>query len=364
MDFTEFAMPDFDLEKTLNSGQVFNWEKIGNGFAGTIGDRAFYVEQRGVTLRALMEGEAPATPGVRRVTGAGSQQLAPPIGDLVAHYFALDHPLVEICESFPNDPIMNAARDFCRGLRIIRQPKWECLATFICSSMKQVAHIRQISAALRNRFGYQRKIGSRVMYTFPSPQRIARASENQLRECKLGYRAKNLRATAQLVSSGECNLESWSMFPDGDLRKNLCELPGVGAKIANCVMLFAYERLRAFPIDVWIERVLRQRYFPRRKKITAQQLREFSETYFGEHGGYAQQYLFHHARTALRKSGASADPASSGTLRGVYPEGARRVERAPVGMTKGMSARTALSKTGLSRDSSTPKAFGSLGMTG
>jgi len=75
----------------------------------------------------------------------------------------------------------------------------------------------------------------------------------------------------------------------------------VGAKIANCVMLFAYERLRAFPIDVWIERVLRQQYFPRRKKMTAQQLREFSETYFGEHGGYAQQYLFHHARTALHK---------------------------------------------------------------
>jgi 3-methyladenine DNA glycosylase/8-oxoguanine DNA glycosylase len=67
-------------------------------------------------------------------------------------------------------------------------------------------------------------------------------------------------------------------------------------------MLFAYERLRAFPIDVWIERVLRQRYFPRRKKMTAQQLREFSETYFGEYGGYAQQYLFHHVRLASRKS--------------------------------------------------------------
>ena len=76
----------------------------------------------------------------------------------------------------------------------------------------------------------------------------------------------------------------------------LCELPGVGAKVANCVMLFAYERLRAFPIDVWIERVLKQKYFPRKRKVTATQLRAFCETYFGEHGGYAQQYLFHHAR--------------------------------------------------------------------
>jgi len=84
------------------------------------------------------------------------------------------------------------------------------------------------------------------------------------------------------------------------LGARLCELPGVGAKVANCVMLFAYERLRAFPIDVWIERVLKQQYFPRKRKVTAQQLREFCDRYFGEQGGYAQQYLFHHARMARR----------------------------------------------------------------
>src|SRR4029077_8928666 len=95
----------------------------------------------------------------------------------VAHYFALDHPLAEICASFPNDPVMNAARGFCRGLRIIRQPKWECLATFICSSMKQVAHIRQISLALRKRFGDQRSVANQLVYTFPPAQRIARVSE-------------------------------------------------------------------------------------------------------------------------------------------------------------------------------------------
>jgi len=94
------------------------------------------------------------------------------------------------------------------------------------------------------------------------------------------------------------------------VRDALCTLPGVGAKIANCVMLFAYERLRAFPIDVWIERVLRQSYLPRRKRMTARRLREFSETYFGEHGGYAQQYLFHHARVTSRTSGASRDSAT------------------------------------------------------
>src|SRR6266513_2714713 len=230
-----------------------------------------------------------------------------PLPGIVARYFALDHPLAEICDSFPKDPVMNAARKFCHGLRIIRQPKWECLATFICSSMKQVAHIRQISLALRKRFGEQRRIGNQLVYSFPAAERLAQASEKELLECKLGYRAKNLRATARLVSSGQADLEAWPALSDVELRKQLCALPGVGAKVANCVMLFAYERLRAFPIDVWIERVLTEKYFPRTKKVTAQRLREFCETYFGEHGGYAQQYLFHHARIASRNSGAPRD---------------------------------------------------------
>jgi N-glycosylase/DNA lyase len=282
--------PDFDLEKTLDSGQVFHWEKTGKGFVGTIGDLPVYAEQESDVFKV----HCGVTPQPTR------QRRALP--RIISHYFALDHPLAEICASFPTDPIMNAARDFCRGLRIIRQPKWECLGTFICSSMKQVAHIRQISLALRKRFGEPRQIGGRILETFPSAQRIARASERQLRACALGYRAKHLRATAQLVSSGEADLEAWSALSDAELGKHLCALPGVGAKIANCVMLFAYERLRAFPIDVWIERVLRKQYFQRRRKMTAQRLREFSETYFGEHGGYAQQYLFHHARIASRST--------------------------------------------------------------
>src|SRR6266536_508972 len=284
MKLVDISAPDFDLAMTLDSGQVFHWQKVGGGFVGTIGDLPVYVEQGGSVLKV----RCGATPQPTRET-----RVLPRI---VSHYFALDHPLAEICASFPADPIMTAACDFCRGLRIIRQPKWECLATFICSSMKQVAHIRQISLELRKRFGEPRQIGGGVLHTFPSAQRIARAFEKQLRVCALGYRAKHLRATAQLVSSGECNLEAWSALSDAELGKRLSALPGVGAKIANCVMLFGYQRLRAFPIDVWIERVLRQQYFPRRKKIATQRLREFSETYFGEHGGYAQQYLFHHAR--------------------------------------------------------------------
>ena len=292
MKLTQIRAPDFDLAKTLDSGQVFHWEKIDNGFVGSIGESAVYVEQRGDVLRASMEGVASATPG--------SLELAPPISELIRNYFALDHPLAEICGSFPKDETMNAARDFCQGLRIIRQPKWECLATFICSSMKQVAHIRQISRALRKRFGTAHAITGHILYAFPKAGRLAESSENELRECALGYRAKNLRATAELVSRGEADLQSWVGLTDNELREKLCRLPGVGAKVANCVMLFAYERVRAFPIDVWIERVLREKY--RKHNWTSSRLRAFSESYFGVYGGYAQQYLFHYARTGARSA--------------------------------------------------------------
>src|SRR5260370_18041024 len=167
--------------------------------------------------------------------------------ELAGNFFALDHPLVEIWAWFPDDPIMNTARRFCRGLRIIRQPKWECLATFICSSMKQIAHIRQISRALRNRFGGACKIdngaGGRratwtgkparvdergresikyVVHTFPSAKRLTQSSEKQLRECALGYRAKNLLATARVITSGDADLETWAALSDPDPPATLC----------------------------------------------------------------------------------------------------------------------------------------------
>jgi N-glycosylase/DNA lyase len=300
MALAHLTATDFDLEKTLNCGQVFHWEKKGAGYVAAIGAKAAYVEQRSDGL--FFEGVD---------------------ASVIAKYFSLDHPLTAICKSFPRDAAMIAARDFCRGLRIIRQPRWECLATFICSSMKQVAHIRQISLALRARFGGKKSIRDTWIYTFPDAELLARTTEAALRECALGYRAKNLLATARLVASGKADLEAWRTLSDEELRARLCELPGVGAKVANCVMLFAYERLRAFPIDVWIERVLRQQYFPRKRKLTVGRLREFCQSYFGEHGGYAQQYLFHHAR----KGGAGRPVVRPGDVRYDLRGEKRRRER-------------------------------------
>lgn len=268
----ELRVPLFDLALTLNCGQVFHWLPEAGGWRGHIGDASIFIEQR--DGRLLWTGASEAT---------------------IRHYFALDHPLAEIYATFPRDPVMDAALAQCRGLRIIRQPAWECLATFITSSLKQVRHIAQISHTLRRSFGKN--------HAYPAVERIAALDEAALRACKLGYRAKSLRLTAQAIARGDIDLGAIREIDDDAARAELCRLPGVGEKIANCVLLFAYERLRAFPIDVWIGRVLRESYFPRARKLTAARLTKFSSRYFGPYGGYAQQYLFHSARTARRSRG-------------------------------------------------------------
>ena len=267
------AAPDFDLAATLECGQVFHWRKNGAGYVGMIGEKPCRVEQRG-----------------------GELVVERHLEEAARRYFALDHALREIYATFPDDPAMNAARDFAAGMRIVRQPAWECVATFITSAMKQVAHIAQISHTLRERYGVRHEYEGGALFSYPTPERMAALEEADLRACALGFRAKNLRNTARMIASGEVNLETVASLDDDAARAELCRLPGVGEKVANCALLFGFGRLRAFPVDVWIDRILRQLYFSRKRNVTARRLREFSAGYFGAYGGYAQQYLFHHAR--------------------------------------------------------------------
>lgn len=280
------AAPEFALAMTIDSGQVFHWRRSDGEFAGVVGETLIRVEQREDGTLLVPRGRE----------------------EMVAHYFALDHPLPEIYASFPSDPAMNEALTHCRGLRVIRQPLWECLATFITSALKQVAHIAQISHRLRGRFGRPvGRVGEVEYHAYPTVERMAALDEVTLRACGLGFRAKSLLATARLLAEGKRDLESIRALDDPAALAELCRFPGVGAKVANCVLLFGYERLRAFPIDVWIERVLREMYFQRKPKATTAKLQRFSEKYFGVYGGYAQQYLFHHARKIKARKAGGAD---------------------------------------------------------
>jgi N-glycosylase/DNA lyase len=287
----KIELPDwpFDLAGTLNSGQVFHWTAWQGGFLGTVDEHVLYLTQ----------------------PEKGTLLCSAGLAELAKDYLGLHHDVLEISTTFPPmDNVLKSAIAFNKGLRIISQPKWECLATFITSSLKQVPHIRQISQKLRERFG--RKVGFPGLpdqFAYPTAEALENAGESALRECGLGYRAAFLHQAAVAVSRGKLNLSEISELPDEEATARLCTLKGVGEKIASCALLFAWGRHGVFPIDVWIERTLRQLYFPRRRKVTPREIREFAWRHFGPFRGYAQQFLFHWAR--LTKCGElPCDPAA------------------------------------------------------
>jgi N-glycosylase/DNA lyase len=200
----------------------------------------------------------------------------------------------EIISTFPSDPWLEKARAFAPGLRILRQDPWETLCNFICSSLKQIVQIAQINASLRRALG--EPVDPPNLYAFPTASRLARATETQLRDCRLGFRARHLFVAARQIVQGEVSLEKIEKMPTAEARETLLRLQGVGDKVANCILLFAYGRLEAFPIDVWVERVLRQLYFKGSKRVKLTRMADFSRTHFGPNGGYAQQFLFHWIR--------------------------------------------------------------------
>jgi N-glycosylase/DNA lyase len=267
--------PEFDLRKTLESGQTFHWVAQGDGFVGCIGSTPLFVMQKGNLLH--YRGSDPKLPY------------------LLHHYFAFDHDLKVIRESCAHHIISHQASLACRGLRIMRQPHWECLASFILSPMKQVTHIRQMSLALRHTFGD--KLPGFPIPAFPSAAVLASASEAELRSCGLGFRAGNLLRTARLVHEEKFDLEALQSLRTEEARMALCSLPGIGRKVANCILLFGYERLEAVPVDVWIGRILTS--FSSRKTLPSnpKKLEHYGEKLLGPYAGYIQQYLFHQART-------------------------------------------------------------------
>jgi N-glycosylase/DNA lyase len=278
------ASRGFDLDATLSSGQAFSWRRgADEQWRGWIGDRPCVAGLDGGRLHVL---------------GGGLTDSD------VARYFGLNVSMDKIFASFPaDDPWLARARLFAPGLRILRQEPWETLCNFICSSLKQIVQIAQINHDLRVAFGPKLRPGEHV---FPSAAQLARVSEAELRACKLGFRARHLFVAARQIAAGEISLDHVATLPTAEARKELMRVRGVGEKVANCVLLFAYGRLEAFPIDVWVERVLRQLYFKNRRKIRPGALRLFSERHFGPHGGYAQQFLFHWIRndpTTLEDAG-------------------------------------------------------------
>ncbi|HLN45661.1 MAG TPA: DNA glycosylase [Candidatus Sulfotelmatobacter sp.] len=285
----QLTMP-FNLDISLCCGQVFRWEKRGDWWFGVVGDRVVKIRQIGETL------DFSGTSGVDET--------------FIRHYFSLDHDLEQIKYRIGKDERIKGALEEFWGLRLIRQSPLECLISFICATYKNVPAIQQMLLRLSSKFGERLTFEGYKFYAFPLSKRLAGSSLEELKKCGLGYRAPYIQQTSHMIFEDDYNLENLRMLSYEQAREKLLEFPGVGLKVADCTLLFSLDKLIAFPVDVWVKRILLRYYtdcFEQSlvKKLIAhdslsdsdyKQLNGFGRAYFGEFAGYAQEYLYHQER--------------------------------------------------------------------
>ena len=297
----DLSKTPFNLDYTLSCGQTFRWEKRGEWWIGVVGQAVLKLRQSGGTL--FLEGSPDDLH--RR---------------FVSRYFRLDDDLCGIYSALAKDKHVREAVERFLGLRLLRQQPWECLISYICATYKNIPAIKQMIYNISRKFGEPIKFEGALFSGFPRPQALARASLRDLRLCRLGYRAESVRETARLVDTGGFDLESLRDLPYVDAKMMLLSLPGVGPKVADCVLLFSLDKLEAFPIDTWMKRIMLEWYYEyfepgfvdRVNSKGSLSRREYQIMYavgtrvFGQFLGYAQEYLYHYRRCqALQGKGDS-----------------------------------------------------------
>jgi N-glycosylase/DNA lyase len=303
MDFQlDLASTQLNLDHTLNCGQVFRWSQNTHGWIGVVDGYILKMRQIGDTLTVETSSDDADESFVKR-------------------YLRFDDPLPKIIKEIGKDDLMNRAASRLKGLRLVRQKPWECTASFVCASYKNIGAIRQMISNLCLKLGDPIKFGDTTYSSFPTPVAIAKADRKLIEACGLGYRTKLLIETARNIALKEIVLEDLVGMDYETARRTLISersgmktLPGVGPKIADCIMLFSLDHLDAFPIDIWIRRAVLRFYrtlfsepdidrplsnLDRKESIGSVEYRLISDTmrrYFGAYAGYAQEYLYHYTR--------------------------------------------------------------------
>ena len=259
--FVEITLPGFSLADTLDCGQAFRWKETGeNTFSGI---------HRGHFLTVSQPGDRIRFDGVTEEEFAG----------IWAPYFDLDTDYDSMKAVFSADPVLKEACGFCGGIRLLRQNPWEALCSFIISQNNNIPRIKGIIDRLCRQFG--EPCGED--FAFPSPERLAACSLEELAPLRAGFRAKYILDAAQKVADGTVDLTKIPALPMVEARESLMQIKGVGVKVAECALLYGFHRLDAFPVDTWIKKALAEYYpdgFPA----------------FAEPRGVAQQFLFHYIR--------------------------------------------------------------------
>ncbi|MDL5360881.1 DNA-3-methyladenine glycosylase [Halalkalicoccus sp. NIPERK01] len=275
-----------DLRLTLESGQSYHWRRE---------DGRLYENAPGGWYHTVVDGELLRA---RQTDDALEWEATTDAVPYLRRLLRLDDDLDAIVADGPDDSLLREAYAAHRGLRIVNDPAFPCLISFICSAQMRVGRIHAMQTTLAERFGASLEIGGGTYHAFPTPERLAAASVEELRECSLGYRAPYVKETAEMVASGEAHPDEALGLPYEDAREFLTRFVGVGPKVADCVLLFSLGYLQAVPLDTWLRSAIAE-YYPECDRGSYRETsRAIRERFGGEYAGYAQTYVFHHLRTA------------------------------------------------------------------
>ena len=274
------------LAETLESGQAFRWRKIEREESET--------HYEGVIFGNLVR--------VRQVNGKVIFKSEPDpesaLKPILEDYLGLNHDLESIYAEISRDEQVGSAIDEYPGMRVLRQDPWECLVAFICSANNNIPRISQNVEDIASAFGPPISGADTDRRAFPCPDSIVEAGETALRELRLGFRAKYIAASAERVANADIDLFALRETPYREALAEIVTLAGVADKVGNCVLMMSMDKLEAFPVDVWIDRALREWYFSESesKRMPRTRMREWAQKRFGRYAGYANQYLFQSRR--------------------------------------------------------------------
>ena len=270
-----------NIDNSINSGQVFLWEKNGTDWYGINGQDILKINKNGV-IKSILNSKT--------------------------NFFRKNDNMQEIIKSISKDETVKKSVKQYEGLRIFKQDPFQCMISFIISSNSNIQKIKNSLEKISKKFGKKVKIQNKEFFLFPKPEKLANASIEEIKKCGVGYRAPFIKQASKMIVLKKINFKYLEKCDYEEAKKNICVIPGIGNKVADCILLFSLNKLEAFPLDTWMIKIL-EKYYSNQfnietKTITEKQyqiLHEKIVNYFGPYCGYAQQFLFKMERENYNK---------------------------------------------------------------
>ncbi len=270
---------EVNVEDSINSGQVFLWKKFDSKWYGVNGKKLLILEDE---LDANCED--------------------------IHSFFRFDDDFQKIKKQLSKDNVVSEAINNFPGMRILRQDPFQCYISFIVSSNSNIPNIQTRLQKLSQKFGEKKIIHGKEFFLFPKPEKLANASVANIAKCGLGYRSKYVKEASIAVNKGIIDFQSLKKLDYQDARDVLCQVFGIGKKVADCILLFSLDKLDAVPLDRWVLRIL-EKYYSKEFQITTKSITDktYDELHdkiiehFGGYAGYAQQFLFKNERENFEK---------------------------------------------------------------